>query len=243
LRQASRVDLSAVIRKRIKAGRKRGAAWVHAIDILRHTASFEGWARLWTAFVHRREVQQTSSDTSEERYPELFDLAARLAPGASRILSFGCSTGEELSALRRRFPKAEMIGVEINPRSRRAAARRMRGDRRTKVVTPTDIEGEFDLIFALAVLQREPHKIAEMGVDDLTRFYPFARFDKAVLELAKRLRRGGLLCVANAQYRVEDSTAAPLLSAVADAPKMDGLIFGPDGRRLAAAANTLFRKN
>jgi hypothetical protein len=48
--------------------------------------------------------------------------------------------------------------------------------------------------------------------------------------------------VTNAHYRVEDSAAAPLLSAVSNAPKMDGLMFGPDGRRLHAEANTLFRR-
>lgn len=237
------MDVAAFIRKRIKPARKRGATWVRLVDVLRHTGTPAGWARLWTAMVHRREAHQTSMDTSEERYPELFNLVAGLMPGASRILSFGCSTGEELTALRRRFPDAELVGAEINPRSRRIAARRLRDDGRTKVVAPGGLEGEFDVIFALAVLQREPHKIAEMEVEDLNRFYPFTRFDKAVLDLAKQLRRGGLLCVTNAQYRVEDSAAASLLSAVPNAPTLDGLMFGPDGRRISAAASTLFRKN
>lgn len=237
------MSLAALIRKHIKAGRKRGAGWVRVLDVLRHTGTRAGWARLWTAMVHRREIHQTSPDTSEERYPELFDLVAGLMPAASRILSFGCSTGEELSALRRRFPDAELVGAEINLRSRRIAARRVRDDGRAKVVRPGQIEGEFEVILTLAVLQREPHKIAEMDVDNLTRFYPFARFDETVLNLARRLRRDGLICVANAQYRIEDSVAANLLSAVPNAPKMDGLIFGPDGRRISATAGTLFRKN
>jgi SAM-dependent methyltransferase len=237
------VDLSGFIRKRIKAGRKRGASWVRLVDVLRHAATAKGRARLWTAIVHRREIHQTSPDTSDERYPELFDLAAELMPKASRILSFGCSTGQELVALRRRFRDAELVGAEINPRSRRMAGRRVRHDARAKVVAPAGIEGEFDLIFALAVLQREPHKIAELEVEDLTPFYPFGRFDNAVSGLAKRLRHGGFLCVTNAQYRVEDSAAASLLSAVSNVSKMDGLMFGPDGRRTYAEANTLFRKN
>jgi hypothetical protein len=237
------VNLAALIRQHIKSGRARGAAWVRVVDVLRHTSSAEGRARLRAAFVHRGEIHQTSPDTSEERYPEIFERAACLMPGASRILSFGCSTGEELSALRRRFPCAEIVGAEINPRSRRIAARRMKCDARTRVVGPSKVDGSFDLIFALAVLQREPYKVAELDLQNLTGFYPFARFDDAVFRLTERLRHGGVLCVMNAQYRVEDSVAAPLLSVISNAPKLDGLIFGPDGLRTTAAANTMFRKN
>ena len=114
------------------------------------------------------ELHQTTSYTADNRYPELFDLAARLRPDAARILSFGCSTGEELVALRRRFSGAEIVGAEINSRSRRIATRHGAADLNMSVVRPGSDHGRFDLVFALAVLQREPHKIAEMEVDDLS---------------------------------------------------------------------------
>jgi SAM-dependent methyltransferase len=244
LRQQSGVDLAALIKRHIKAGRRRGAMWVRVVDVVRHLLSSEGRARLWTRFVHRREVHQTSPDTSEERYPELFDFAARVMPNAARILSFGCSTGEELAALRRRFPVAEIVGVEINPRSRRIAARRMKADQRSTVVAPGGLVGSFDLVFALAVLQREPHKIEETSVEDLTPYYPFARFDAAVRLLAGIVRPGGLLCVANTHYRVEDSSSATILSVLAKSPVTPGPLFGPDGRRMSsAAAGTIFQRN
>ena len=88
-------------------------------DTVRLVPSAEGRARLWTRILHGSRVHQTSPDTSEDRYPVLFDLASKLAPDAERILSFGCSTGEELQAIRRRFPDAEIVGAEINPRSRK----------------------------------------------------------------------------------------------------------------------------
>ncbi len=52
------------------------------------------------------ELFQPFTDTFEERYPSLFDaLAVRLADLPSpRILSFGCSSGAEVRALRRRLP-------------------------------------------------------------------------------------------------------------------------------------------
>jgi SAM-dependent methyltransferase len=237
------MDLRSRFRSRIKRARKRGALWVRALDILRLAASAEGRGQLWTRAVHQGDVHQTTPFTAEDRYPELFDLAARPSPDARRILSFGCSTGAELVALRRRFPAAEIVGAEINPRSRRMAARRAALDRRIAVVDPDAIRGSFDLVFALAVLQREPHKIAEMEVEDLSSHYPFERFDKIVGELVDRLRHDGLLCVVNAHYPVEESSAGSQLDPVKASPVMDEPLFGRDGRRLVApVARTLFRK-
>jgi len=234
---------AAWLRSRIKSARKRGALWVRAIDFGRLLPTAEGRARLWTGIIHRHELHQTSPDTAHERYPELFDQTAALIPGAECVLSFGCSTGEELISLRRRFPRARIVGAEINPRSRRLAKQLVAGDPRAEVVAPGVLDGSFDVIFALSVLQREPHKIAEMGVQDLSSYYPFERFDEVVRMLVGKLRAGGLLCVFNTQYRIEDSSAVAQLEPVVGAPLMQPSLFGPDGRRLAQAeARTIFRK-
>lgn len=231
------------LRSSVKAARKRGALWVRLVDVVRLLPSAEGRARLWTRLVHARQVHQTTPETAEDRYPELFDLAASLAPGAERVLSFGCSTGEELAALRRRFPRAEIIGAEINPRSRKIAARRVSADRRSSIVPPTALNRNFDVIFALSVFQREPHKMAEMEIEDLSPYYPFVRFDEGVSDLVRKLRPDGLLCIINAHYRVEDSSVRHLLEAVTASPPMDSILFGPDGRRLERPlASTIFRK-
>ena len=237
------MNLAAQLRSNIKAARKRAALWVRVLDLARLLPSAEGRARLWTRFRYAGEVHQTTPQTCEERYPELFDLAASLAPEARRVLSFGCSTGEELISLRRRFPKAEIVGVEINPRSRAIARRRVSADRRSSVIAPSALDGSFDVIFALSVFQREPHKVAETELEDLSRFYPFARFDRGLNELMQMLRPSGLLCVVNAQYRVEDSSAGHRLEPISQSPLMHSIIFGPDGRRLERpVAKTLFRK-
>lgn len=231
------------LRSRIKGARKRGALWVHMLDYARTAATAEGRGLLWTRIVHRQDIHQSTPYTCDERYPSLFDLAAGLVPDAGRILSFGCSTGEELVSIRRRFPHARIVGAEINPRSRRIARRRVETDLETEVVHPHSLHGCFDLIFALAVLQREPHKIIEMGVEDLSRHYPHERFDAAVRDLGALLMPGGLLCVVNAQYRVEDSSVAQQFEPIGDSPLMEDPLFGPDGRILkAAVARTVFRK-
>lgn len=235
--------LKQALRSRIKGGRKRGVLWVRLLDFVRTAATAEGRGLLWTRIVHRHDIHQSTPYTCDERYPSLFDLAAKLKPDAGRILSFGCSTGEELVSLRRRFPDARIVGAEINPRSRRIARRRVGTDSQIEVVHPHSLHGSFDLIFALAVLQREPHKIVEMGVEDLSPHYPHERFDAAVRELGAALEPGGLLCVINAQYRIEDSSVARQFEPISNSPLMEEPLFGPDGRILRLpVARTIFRK-
>ena len=55
-----------------------------------------------------------SSRTTLDRYPELFRAASQQMPDATRILSYGCSTGEECATLTRYFPAAEIVGTDIN---------------------------------------------------------------------------------------------------------------------------------
>lgn len=237
------MSVTARLRSRIKAARKRGAFWVRLLDLARLLASSDGRSRLWTRIVHRRQVHQATTVTAEDRYPELFDQAAALAPDATRILSFGCSTGEELASIRRRFPDATIVGAEINPRARCLAARKAASDPGIEVVRPDAITGPFDLIFALAVLQREPHRIGDLQVSNIASHYSFARFDAAVGDLVRLLRPGGLLCVFHTQYRVEDSAAMRLLEPVPTSPLLGAPLFAPSGERMnAPVARSIFRR-
>ena len=231
------------LRSRLREARDRSPV-VRLLYAIRAFGRAEGRALLWTQFAHGGAVHQTSGTSWPERYPELFDLAAALAPDARRVLSFGCSSGEELEALRRRFPNAEIVGAEINPRLRRIALARMAGDERTSVVSPNATGGKFDVVFALAVLQRLPEQVGKRGINDLSDSYPFERFDSAIAGLAARILPGGLLCVMHAHYRVEDSSAAALFEVIAESPPMSHPLFGRDSRRLdpAAVARSIFRK-
>lgn len=232
-----------ILRHFIKQERKRGARWVRAFEKIRLLSSADGRSVLLTSITHSRDVHQTTTYTEENRYPTLFDYAARIAPEAQRILSFGCATGEEISSLRTRFPTAEIVGVEVNPRCRRIAARRLADDRCSQVVSTLPRQERFDLIFALAVLQREPHRVLETDTRDLRSYYPFDRFDGAVAELAGLLEPAGILLVEHSQYRVEDSSSSALLQPIPGSPQASGPFFRPDGRRYSeATVVTAFRK-
>jgi len=145
-------------------------------------------------------------------------------------------------SLRQRFPKAEIVGVEINSRSRRLARRRIAADQKIAVIRPSDVKGPFDLVFALAVLQREPHRVLELGVTDISRYYPFDKFDAVVRQLVQLLSPSGLLCVMHAQYRVEDSSVALELEPIASSPPLEEPLFDRAGRRGRGGGRSLFRK-
>ena len=141
------------------------------------------------------------------------------------------------------FADATIVGAEINSRARKIAVRRFASDTLVKVIGPRAIEGSFDIVFALAVLQRQPHVISEMAIDDLSAHYPFKRFDDAVRKLVKRLRPGGLLCVINVHYPIEESSVGHELEPVEVSGDLEEPLFGRDGRRLnGPVAKTIFRK-
>ena len=119
-----------------------------------------------------RAVHQTTTRTWLDRYPEIF-RACRDYLGHQqelRILSFGCSTGEEVVTLRNYFPTAWITGAEINPRSL-AICRSMPVDDRTSFIYSTReavrARGPYDAIFCMAVLQRTPHAIESAGLTSL----------------------------------------------------------------------------
>ena len=60
---------------------------------------------------------QPYRQTKPDRHPAIFAFVReRLSTNAiPRLMSFGCSTGEEAFTLRRYFPQAEIVGVDINP--------------------------------------------------------------------------------------------------------------------------------
>ena len=156
-------------------------------------------------------VHQTTVLTWLDRYPQIF-RACREYFGQRhdlRLLSFGCSTGEEVLTLRAYFPSAWITGAEINRRSL-AACRAQMVDDRTSFVYSTRrairARGPFDAIFCMAVLQRTPHTVEGEGITSLQDIYPFEKFERQISELDSLLRPGGLLIVHHAQYRVRDTT-------------------------------------
>lgn len=191
-------------------------------------------------------VFQQWPHTEPDRYPQLFDaLAERLAGiAAPRILSFGCSSGEEVRALRQRMPSALITGMDANPRM---IARARKADPHSRyLVSERPPEGEtFDAVLALAVLRHGD--LEAFAPKDCSAVMPFARFAEGVAMLDAAVVPGGWLAIFNAHFRFADTEAAtryetdPFRMTDHAAPEV---IWGPDNRRIHGQpyGEVLFRK-
>ncbi|MGH6824212.1 class I SAM-dependent methyltransferase [Methyloceanibacter sp.] len=188
-------------------------------------------------------IHQGSSKTGFDRYPEIFSGAAAALPEARRILSFGCSTGEECVTLHKYFPQAEIVGADINPlnvwRARRHASDKVRFVyARDRALSS---RGLFDVIFCLTVLR-------DSRLDDdssIRESYPFERFDERVRFLHSLLRSAGLLVFYGNMYRFRDSSVAHDYEVIPlkHTPVGENITFARDGSNDGAQyLDVLFRK-
>ena len=114
-----------------------------------------------------------------------------------KILSFGCSTGEEIVTLRSVFgDTAALYGCEIEPVSLQEAiettghlATIFKSDR-----AAIRDHGPFDLINCASVLCLNPPT-------DMQKLFPPEEFDELLTVLDSALRPGGLIALTNASYR------------------------------------------
>lgn len=152
---------------------------------------------------------QQKTSTSLNRYPEIFS-AARVYfsthnSGNLRILSFGCSRGDECFSLRTYFPNAQIIGVDVD-RVALWTARRRNNDSRVRFALSNEKNiaraSPLDAVFCMSVLCRWPET---KDLEDISAVYPFERFQQSVVCLDRYLKPGGLLVIANSNYRFCDT--------------------------------------
>ena len=156
-------------------------------------------------------VIQRDRTTVANRYPEVFHPVRRLSAISDkphrRILSFGCSTGEEPYDLATTyFPDASVIGLDVWPDALvTAKAERSLGDRIIyDISSPETVAkyGPYDIIFAMSVLCRWPDLA---NVADASQMFPFSHFVEMVTLLDSHLTLGGLLVIYNANYDFKDT--------------------------------------
>jgi hypothetical protein len=158
----------------------------------------------------RTSQHQLTSTTEYDRYPALFGEVVRNITGRNevKILSFGCSTGEECFTLRSYFPYARITGVDISHSNlRKAKSKNADPNIEFLLSTPENVSanGNYDVIFCLSVLCRwEDTK----DLRNCERIYPFKKFEESVIDLCENLKPGGLLVIYNSNFRFEETSVA-----------------------------------
>jgi hypothetical protein len=168
-------------------------------------------SELLSEWKHPGVHHQRSTATSPDRYPALFgDCRDYLDDHPRRrLLSFGCSTGEEVVSLAERWPQAAIVGVDINAWCVAESRRRHQSPRFTFVnrMSPEfALAGDFDAIFCLAVFQRHENRT---NVDNaVAAGHTFEQFEREISLLDAKLKPGGLLVIDHADFRFTDTVCA-----------------------------------
>jgi len=154
---------------------------------------------------------QLTSTTSIDRYPTLFAEAQRAllqeVSSSLKILSYGCSTGEECFSLKSYFPEAQIIGADINKRNLEKAEKKNSSNRIKFIYSSPEnllAMGPFHAIFCLSVLCRwEDTK----DLSNCEKIYPFIKFNETVEQLKELLQPRGILVIYNSNFCFEDTSS------------------------------------
>jgi SAM-dependent methyltransferase len=157
---------------------------------------------------------QAYGHTLPDRYPWLFEFAkSQVRDGsATRLLSFGCSRGEEVFSLRQYFPAAALKGIDIDPRNISICAARLAASTADRITfaeaatTEAEPSASYDAIFCLAVLCLGDLTYSRAAHCDPHLY--FAEFDRMLADFARCLKPGGLLLLHTTNFRFCDSSVA-----------------------------------
>lgn len=208
----------------------------------------------WLTLTCPRGLFQPSGTTQVNRYPDIFAQATahlRQKPDL-RLLSFGCSTGEEVFTLADLFPTATVKGIDISGariRTCRARWRQQGSPSRIEFTrtgsTEQEANGSYDAVFAMAVFRHGGLGAAPSHC--LPLFDPHAA-ERALTDLARVLKPGGLLAIRHANLRFSDLALADGFRAVYECPPLPALltpVYDLNGnlRPGIAGDDGLYRKN
>ena len=148
--------------------------------------------------------------TLKDRSPVIFTQCEKYLQRVScpKLLSFGCSTGEEVFTLAEYMPNASIIGVDINEWCIKQCARKNKSEKLHfyhRFAGEFDAEFDFDAIFCIAVFQRGENRSFK---DRITEGFTFQQFEDEVAMLHTKLKPGGLLIIHHSDFSFLDTKIA-----------------------------------
>jgi SAM-dependent methyltransferase len=169
---------------------------------------------LWLRLTGPPNLFQPYGDTLPDRYPEVFAFVRAEIGDAPqvRLLSFGCSTGDEVASLRHYFPRARIRGIDISRGNIRECRKRddLANVPDVDFVQAGSVEGEppshYDAIFCMAVLRHGG--LAGRAPGSCAHLISFQAFERTVTELSECLKPGGLFVIEHSNFRFADTTVS-----------------------------------
>ncbi len=167
---------------------------------------------------------QTETNTTRNRYPMAFESCAASIRRDAKILSFGCSNGDEVFTLAERyFDNSTIVGVDLNHDCLLTARNRLKTENTRNNNIFFELSNEdwlrsiapFDAIFAMSVLCLWPKTKTLSNINNV---FPYSRFEEAVTHLDSLLSVGGILTIVNSNYSFEHTDTARHYQAI-DTPE------------------------
>jgi SAM-dependent methyltransferase len=154
-------------------------------------------------------VHQTTQATHYDRYPELFQQVSNLFYNKEnkRILSFGCSYGDEVMALKDIYFRPSIIdGVDIE--NEVVLEAKKKAVRQANIIMDynsfiRDEETKYDCIFAMSVFCRWEDT---EYTDNCAKIYSFDEFEHGLRILDSKLKVDGVLVIYNSNFCLEHSS-------------------------------------
>ena len=138
---------------------------------------------------------QLSHQTKANRFPKIFNSALKFKPNPTRILSFGCSTGEECFTLADLYPNAEILGVDLDKYSIGQAKKENKFKGRVGFVDNLEEAGKFDIIFCLMVLFSIHNPVS------------YENFSDTIEKISSHLNYRGLLVMYTGQHDIMSTSS------------------------------------
>lgn len=164
-------------------------------------------------FFPQKDHFQISNQTRLNRYPLIFqtsrDYLISQNKAQLKLLSFGCSTGEEVLSLASYMPDAHIVGVDINKRCIEICRRNNQNQQHLFYpYNSKEFENEksFDAIFCMAVFQRTENRTRTNN--SIAKGITFQRFESEISKLDSKLNEKGLLIIDHTDFDFRETKYA-----------------------------------